>query len=412
MSHGQEHAYINKSQRQSLLHCFLFDPSIYISLLVSIEGKISSGEIKEAVEKAYTQNETTMSKVVLEQGKAYFQNISETGCKVFIEERDWREIMYESERNTFKINQGELFRTYIIPKEEGYQLLVMAHHIAGDGKALLIILEDILANLSGKEVEYKPLNTEWTPNMKSGLKAPLAAQVFIKSLNYIWEKNGKVFSWDDYYEIHEKFWKRRKSDVQFEMIEKEELETIKAECRALGVTVNSYIITKILQKYTEYETFSFPISLRGKNRSISNQVILVRLKYKYDLKKTFNENTAAVHRKIQQYVENERKKYFIFLNLGLFNPILVDSSLMYTYAGYKNRISKIAANLIGYSGKNKTHLGITNLTNIEIQADYGNFKVTNAAGIAARMSASRAVICFGSFQGRMTIAYSNVKLEA
>ena len=49
-------------------------------------------KIKNAVEKAYTQNETTMSKVVLDNGNAYFENMSETGCKVFVDQRNWQDI--------------------------------------------------------------------------------------------------------------------------------------------------------------------------------------------------------------------------------------------------------------------------------------------------------------------------------
>ena len=49
-------------------------------------------KIKNAVEKAYTQNETTMSKVVLDNGNTYFENMSETGCKVFVDQRNWQDI--------------------------------------------------------------------------------------------------------------------------------------------------------------------------------------------------------------------------------------------------------------------------------------------------------------------------------
>ena len=53
---------------------FLFDPNIYMTVVVTIEGEVGEEEICEAVKKAYTQNQTTMSKVVLdEQGKLYLE---------------------------------------------------------------------------------------------------------------------------------------------------------------------------------------------------------------------------------------------------------------------------------------------------------------------------------------------------
>ena len=61
---------VNKSQLQELLHYFLFDPNIYISVTMKIKKKceVSIETIVKAVETAYTKNETTMSKLVLDNG--------------------------------------------------------------------------------------------------------------------------------------------------------------------------------------------------------------------------------------------------------------------------------------------------------------------------------------------------------
>ena len=36
-------------------------------------------------------------------------------------------------------------------------LLIMAHHLVGDGKAILVLLEDIVNSLAGKHVDYKSM---------------------------------------------------------------------------------------------------------------------------------------------------------------------------------------------------------------------------------------------------------------
>ena len=80
---------VNKTLSQSMLHSFLFEPNVYMCSVASLEGDITAEEIENAVKKAYTQNETTMSKVILEEGNVYFQNIPQTGCTVFRDNRDW-----------------------------------------------------------------------------------------------------------------------------------------------------------------------------------------------------------------------------------------------------------------------------------------------------------------------------------
>ncbi len=400
---------INKTQHQTLLHSFLFEPNVYMCLLASLKGEITAEEIEAAVKKAYTQNETTMSKVILEEGKAYFQNMEQTGCKVFKDKRNWREIRKECEKNAFRINEGELFRTYIIEEETGYTLMMMVHHIAADGKAMVIVLEDILNNLAGKEVEFKPLDNEGSEIIPGSKKVSFPIMSLIRYMNRIWKKTGREFTWEDYYEIHEKFWENWESEVRFENIGKEELEHIKAECQEKGITVNSYMMAKILKKHPEYHDICFPISLRRENRSISNRVLLVKTDFKYNVKKSFWENAERLHKTAREYIENKDKKYDMALRLRWMDTGLLDSCLMYTFCGYQNKVSKLMAELIGYTGKRKTHLTVTNLTNIEIHKDYGRFQVKSVAAIAPTMSAGKNVICIGTFDGKMTIAYTKMK---
>ena len=399
---------IYKTLSQSMLHTFLFEPNVYMCSVTSLEGDITAEEIENAVKKAYTQNETTMSKVILEEGNVYFQNIPQTGCTVFRDNRDWQIIRKECEKKAFRINEGELFRTYIIEEEKGYTLLMMVHHIASDGKGMLIVLEDILNNLAGREVEFKPLTIEGSELIPTDKEVAFPIMVFIRYLNYLWKKTGRMFGWEDYYEIHKRFWDAWESEVSFENVGKEELERIKGECKEKDITVNSYMMAKILKKHPEYHNVCFPISLRRENRSIINRVVLVKTNFKYNVKKTFWENAGKLHNIARQFIENKEKQYDMALRVRWMDTGLLDSCLMYTFCGYQNKVSKLLAELIGYSGKRKTHLTVTNLTNIEIGQDYGKFQVKKVTAIAPTMSAGKNVMCIGTFDGQMTIAHTKM----
>ena len=400
---------INKSQGQPMMHAFLFDPCVYMRALISLKGDIRAEEVEEAAKKAYTQNETTMSKVILENGKAYFQNIPQTGCKVFIDSRPWQEIMQESEREPFKIQEGELFRTYIIPEEKGCKLLMMVHHIAADGKAMLMVLEDMIKNLAGIEVEYKPLDNVGTEAFPVNVKPSLLFKFIIESLNHQWKKSGRVFDWEDYFKVHENFWATRSSEVRFEIIEKEELGCIREACREHGITVNSYMLAKILKEHPEYRTFAFPISLRKDNLSIANRAYMARPNFRYNRKKSFWDNAKKIHKIVRRYMEDEHKKYEVSARVRMLDPILLDSCLMYAYGGYQNIASKMMAETIGYVGRNKTNVTVTNLTNLQFKQKYGRFQVEEVFTIAPVMSATKEVVCISTFHGKMTIAYSNIR---
>lgn len=401
---------INKSQLQELLHYFLFDPNIYIAAVMTLKrkGDVSVEEMKQAVEKAYTKNETTMSKLVLDKGEIYFENISETGCKVFIDSREWVDILHENEKNTFRINEGELVRTFIIDGKEEVRIFIMAHHILGDGQSLVLLAQDILSCLAGEEVEYKTLNNEDEEMIPSDIKYPFLKKAGIKLLNKQWEKTGKLFGWEDYYNIHEQFWKNRQTYVE-KIALSEDVQKIREKSKEMGITVNSYIVAKQFEKFPEYETVGMPISYRKNNRSLANKVTIIKVNYKYNTAISFEENAKKIHNIIKKTNENPAKKFFIAKSLGLFGFGLLDGALMAKYTGYKNEIAESVVDIIGMSGKNKIQLGITNLGNLNLRTDYASFEVKDFEAMAASMSTTKQVMALCTLNGRMNICLSRVK---
>lgn len=49
-------------------------------------------------------------------------------------------------------------RIFVMPAGEETGLLVMAHHLAGDGKSMVYFLEDIMRALSGEKLVFKLMN--------------------------------------------------------------------------------------------------------------------------------------------------------------------------------------------------------------------------------------------------------------
>ena len=97
---------------------FLFDPSIYMNVIFTIDGPVSAEKIREAIEKTFTQNQTTLSKAVLdEKGNLFLEEMDHTGCHIYVDNRDWQEIRREQERSPFRINEGEFLRAFITPRE-------------------------------------------------------------------------------------------------------------------------------------------------------------------------------------------------------------------------------------------------------------------------------------------------------
>lgn len=404
-----------KKERIELLleRSFLFDPNIYMTVVVTIEGDVSEEEVCEAVKKVYTQNQTTMSKVVLdEQGKVYLEEMEETGCKVYVDKRDWVEILRENERKPFRLEDGELIRTFIIPRGKQKDIYLMAHHVAGDGGALLILAEDIFNNIEGRKVQYKP--TKVITNEESMKRGNLnfLQKLGLKSLSQKWGEHKTIFGWNDYYKVHEEYWKNRRTEISFHEIEGNRLEELKAECKKLGVTINTYLVTKLMQEhYPDSKKLGIPISVRGEERSISCLVSSATPHAQYDTNKEFVENLVNIDKAIKKDLKSDGEVYKIPQFIAISDPTLVCAA--YINDVLKNmdsaQVDRMADILGLQGGHDRVNLGITNLREITFPSDYKRFKVTCVTPVAPCIATTENIFTISTFNGKMLIAETKIR---
>ncbi len=395
-----------KNKRLDLImeRYFLFEPNVYMNIIFTVDGGASPEKLEEAVWKSYTKNQATMSKAVLdEKGNLYLEEMEQSGCKVFVDSRDWQDILREQERIPFKINEGEFLRAFIIPKGECSDVYLMAHHMMCDGTGLFFLLEDIMNHLIGNEVEYKP--TLLLKKGKARRKGDLVfkQRVLLSLVNLKWRKEKKIFTWEDYYKIHEMYWKNRSTKVDFRVIEGRELENLLKECKELKVTVNSYLLAKTLKDYPKAHILGVPVSLRTNEKSVCNLVSNLRVSFDYDESKSYQENAVALEQVVRPKVNSEPARYNTSQFLAIMEPTLLDAALMYHYMGYENEMAKITAELIGYSGERFTDLGMTNMKVVDIPTQYGEYKISNIVGCPPSVSAAGKVMGAFTFNGKMTI---------
>lgn len=378
----------------------IFEPNVYISMVVKIEGNIAAEKLSESVHTAYASNESTMSKVVLEEnGNGYYEGLSESGCKIIIDNRRWEEIINHSEKQAFNIKDGELVRTFIITENDGLTLLVHAHHLVGDGKSILILLNDILNSLNGKELDFKPMVLIDNDYLNERAKLPIGARMLVNSVNRKWKKKNIAFGWDDYYAVHEKYHSSHSSDF---VIKTYNVNELKKRC-VNGTTINSLLITEMLKSSPEIKVIGIPVSIRQNDKSISNQTSGVAVKYRYNKNRSFDENLAKLHNRIYKRLNNNNARYFVLMFVASLCPSLVDSVLLQTHGCYADGLSVKMAEIMGYTDKNTRDIGVTNLGIIDIPTDYNGFKVIDIIFIPPKISYSKKVVGISTYGDRLTV---------
>lgn len=227
----------------------LFEPNDLIVFYVELDGRIPENDLTDAIKTAYAANEATMSKIVLESnGAAYYKKMSRSGCKVAILHGDWREAIRTNERIPFDLKNGELIRCFLIPSEEKTGFVVMAHHLAGDGKAIVRLIENVMEVLSGASLTYRPMTPLTRENIPKIGKYPPAARLYPKLCNRKWRKMGSPsFSWEDYDRLYRRCWENASSYLVDKRLSEEETTRVIRAAKRIGVSVNSYIITAFLR---------------------------------------------------------------------------------------------------------------------------------------------------------------------
>lgn len=278
----------------------LYEPNVYIQFYVQIMGDFSVKDMEEAVKKAYAANETTMCKIVLEKsGAVYYEKMKGSECRVQTATEEFREIIREEEKKPFEIEHGEFMRVFIIPSEKDMGVLIMAHHLVGDGKSIIYFIEDVMSALEGESLDEKPMKLITRESFPEKSELPLGIKLFVRGFNKKWKKKGCTFTWKDYYAVHEAYWKKHDSQVLCRTFCKEELESIKQNAKKAGVSVNSLIRQK-------------------DNCSMSNQVTGISVEHRYTDKNTFAENAGKVHKKIYKSLKKQIKSILFY---GLFQSL-------------------------------------------------------------------------------------------
>lgn len=383
----------------------LFEPNVYTTICVEITGKVSPQKLTVAVKQAFEANEATMSKIVLEHCCAYYKRLSVSGCKTEIEDENkcWMEIVKQNEKIPFAIDKGELVRAFVIPLKTKTQIVIMAHHLAGDGKSIIYFVKDIMNALSDIPLTYKPLALLEKNLPSKGLS--VSAKLFASYCKRKW--NNRCFGLQDYYDLHNAYWKVRSSDIRYETLSVAQTQSIIDKAKEIGCSVNSYLVTHFLQEYKNRCEVGMPVSIRqDKNEAMSNLTSAISINYKYNDKKTFAENAMRVHRKITQLLKH--KRLFVLQFIARLPMTLIDAVLLSTYNACNNRLAKKTAKVMGYGGKNKRDLGISNLTVIDIPTSYGNYEIKNIIFVPPAVSYSHNIIGVSTVNGRMTISYHNI----
>ena len=398
-------------RKLSIERIYLTRPMNYVVMNAVIKGYIAKKDLNLALNSLIRKHQFLRARIELDkEGCAWFVNqeeklVNEDSLQFKFEIRCYNDLslndvevlMAKEHTRFFDILEGPLIRFSlvhnIIEDQPHTMLLITSHHSICDGLSLSYLIKDILMIISKttQYVRYEPpppmIDKKYIPERKT----PLLTRILLKIINRIWKKRNISFSQQNYYELYRKFWKTY--DEPYIILEKfSERVTLQLmkKCRNHQVSVHSALMTAFLMAQTHFQgdkepylrDFHMPIDIRDRlhipaGERMGFYAVSMILKHNIGLRKSFWENTKAIHKQIQKWLASNA--IYRLNTITFFDPLMLDSLYFEKLGLIQNKISRFILKKMGIS-KKIAGVAVTNLGKLNIPTIYGEYELKEIYG--------------------------------
>lgn len=385
---------------------WVFSPVNNIAIKAEIKGNITESQLKAAIKNTINHYEMLNQKVLIDdEGVAYFEKTEIPELEIKPITYEWKDVVLEQQKIPFHIDKGEMIRFFYQLTESGVSLIIIVHHIAGDGISFTYFLQDIIKLLSGIELEYKKINMFDMNSLPKESKLRFPMTFLLKSMNKKWDKTGKIFGFDDYYSMYQKYWDNREAFIDTYSIENEDYDGICKFSKANKLTINTILTTAFIRAAGEESSVGMAASIREKNNTdMGSFATGISVKYKYDESKDFISNASKVEKLIYNKLNNPSKKYFLLQFMSNIAPTLIDAIYFESCTNYSNKTANTFSKMFGYNG-NPEGISITNLTRLPIELKYKDYELTDFICVPPLVLNAKRIIGVASLGKKMVLSF-------
>lgn len=378
----------------------LRSPNINVCFRISIEGTFAKAKIEESFQKVWLKHPFTRCSVEFDnENNAWLTDkINSLDIEYFdSSEMDWQTWYAKVDNIPFEFQEGPLIRICIITGENT-EIVILGHHIIGDGIGYLNLVKDMLLALDNR-FDILPQIPPTKPEDKYFKYTFLPDQPtkdFAQWLNNEWQKERVRFSEYDFKCFFEQYRKQSCPGMYKACLEEKDFERLLENSKTNDLTVNeiltasfSVALMEILNKEAirlgivasiRNELVSEPVSCMG------NYVTGISETISYNPRGDFVSNAKLITGMCREKLQNKKSKHLAVHFLNEFDKDLLESLMFAAYGDFENHVSKKLAVLLGEQSENKG-IGISNLGRHDFNG-YKEFNVINVEFIGPAFPAN------------------------
>lgn len=383
----------------------LFAPSICVSNVFTIDRQVSEEKLRSALKKAMSAHPVFRCRIKLEKhGAAFFEEGAESEVLLSAYETDWKTIIEEQERIPFDLENGEWIRFFHRQRENMTEVLMLAHHLVGDGMSFVIFAGDIMAALNDRETAGRPLQLLPSKSVPAGCRLRPFLRLMLGMTNMRWRSLGKAFSFAEYQVMAAQYWREKQSTITVEEFSEDEVSKLHRLAMENRISLNSLLTAKYAAGMKKSGNIGISVNLRPDDyKGMGNYATGVSIFYEYDNQMELIDNAKKIHELIYKKLDDDREKYFLQMFMGGMEPTLIDAAYFAAFGNYKNEIAESVRKMFGYR-RDARGLNISNLKEICIsQEDGDSYHCSNYIFVPPHIPNVEMVIGVCTYQGKMTV---------
>ncbi len=348
-------------------------PNMHFGIVAEIEAEFDENRIIESIDVLKSAHPLMRSLIAEEQGSSgvYYEEQSELEIPVTIKKgNDNWQTDYEAVSSAgWNVQKEALLKVFAYPSEIGTRILFIAHHLLCDGRGLLHLVQEF-ADHYANDVKPHPVDEklmESLNDLPGGSDLGFVSKLLIKDANRKWHKEGHKVSYEEYLKFERDHDSKQDIKREIKNIDEEELDTLLDLCRGNGVSVNDYLVAKMMiDEGTDKVVIASDIRnkiINYKEGALGNYATAFGVVVKKKSSEIF-ELAKAVDHEVRSIISKPDKEMLVLSCYFNMDPELLDAIAISTIGNFESKAGRfVGSKMFGYE-KRDGHC-ITNLGRVE-----------------------------------------------
>lgn len=352
-------------------------PNMHFGIIANVKAKYNNQKVNYSCDIMAKAHPFLRSIIKYEDGseRLYYKILEKSMIEINIRESEetlWEDYKGVSTKEWNVLENG-LLKIFIYPIGEMMKILFIAHHLLGDGRCLLELVNEFV-NLYAQSIEsdYAPerliQNIEDLP-YKSELTG--VSKYLVKRLNKKWIKEKKSVTYEEYSRFADKFVKENPVSHEIVKLDEERVQLMKKCCKDSEITINDFLMSKLYigmktQKVIIAADIRSKLSCYHKG-ACGNYATAMGIVCKNKNTDVFKK-AKEIHKLVQIHMESNKKLMLVLACYLNMEQGLIDATAIATLGGFESKAANfVGSNMFGYlkrDGVSITNLGAISNNNI------------------------------------------------